>query len=213
MHETDWATRIRTSYDTVAESYAELLADHDEPVSLSMIGLFAELVRRGAAGTRVLDAGCGPGRLTGVLRDLGLDPCGVDLSPAMVGIARRSHPDLEFAVGSMTELPYPDGAFAGVMAFHSLIHLPDAEADVAIGELVRCVAPGGVLLVTFHVGDEVTRKTEGYGGHPMDVDIHRRSLAAMAALLERHGLHVEVRTEHRLDPLASTPQGLLLARR
>jgi 2-polyprenyl-3-methyl-5-hydroxy-6-metoxy-1,4-benzoquinol methylase len=37
----------------------------------------------------VADVGCGPGRITGLLRGLGLDVFGIDLSPAMIELARR----------------------------------------------------------------------------------------------------------------------------
>jgi trans-aconitate methyltransferase len=47
--------------------------------------------------------GCGPGHVTAHLRKLGLDTFGIDLSPAMIDVARREHPELRFEVGSMTE--------------------------------------------------------------------------------------------------------------
>ncbi|MCP6769125.1 class I SAM-dependent methyltransferase, partial [Klebsiella pneumoniae] len=55
-------------------------------------------------------AGCGIGLLCGPLRDRGLDVLGVDLSPGMLTIARRRHPDVRFEVGSLTELDVPDGS-------------------------------------------------------------------------------------------------------
>ncbi|MFE9404030.1 class I SAM-dependent methyltransferase [Streptomyces sp. NPDC006530] len=48
--------------------------------------------------------GCGTGRITAHLRELGLDVFGIDLSPGMVEVARRDHPGLRFDVGSMTDL-------------------------------------------------------------------------------------------------------------
>ena len=77
-----WLTDVRTSYDTVAASYAELLRDHlaGDPYDRAVLALFAELVR-GAGGGPVADVGCGPGRLTAHLRELGVDVVGIDLSP------------------------------------------------------------------------------------------------------------------------------------
>ncbi|MDU0289291.1 class I SAM-dependent methyltransferase [Saccharothrix longispora] len=45
----------------------------------------------------------------------------------MVAVARRDHPHLRFDVGSMTDLDLPDGSVAGLLAWFSLIHVPDDE--------------------------------------------------------------------------------------
>jgi SAM-dependent methyltransferase len=159
---------IRTSYDTVARSYAELVQDGspDEPDTLD---LFAKLAGDGP----VLDAGCGPGRVVGLLHERGLPVIGVDLSPGMIEVARRDHPGLDFRVGSMTALDLPDGGLTGVIAWWSIIHLPREVVPTAFAEFHRVLAPGGVLVVGFHVGEETTHKTSGYGGHPMNIHVHR----------------------------------------
>lgn len=212
MPEPTWLTETRTSYDTVAEDYAALLAGHlaTEPVQRHVLALFAELVRSRGGG-RVLDLGCGPGRLTGHLRELGLDVEGLDLSPGMVEVARRTHPAIPFVVGTATDLPQADASLAGVVAFHSLIHVPDDWLDRAVAEVARVLRPGGTALVTFHAGDTVHRKTEGYGGHPMALDVHRRPVPRMVDALQARGLRVEVRVEHRRDDVSGSPQGLLVA--
>jgi SAM-dependent methyltransferase len=83
------------AYDGVVELYASMFADRLEtrPFARAMVGGFAELVR-GTRNSRVADVGCGPGHLTALLHDLGLDAFGLDLSPAMVEYARRAHPAL-----------------------------------------------------------------------------------------------------------------------
>jgi hypothetical protein len=96
---------VRASYDTVADDYADLLrsALAGSPTDRAVLGLFAELVTDSGGG-EVADLGCGPGRITGHLASLGLDVRGVDLSPGMVAVAQREHPQLRFDVGSMTAL-------------------------------------------------------------------------------------------------------------
>lgn len=64
-------------------------------------------------GGPVADVGCGPGYVTGHLHELGVDAFGIDLSPEMVAIARRDHPDLRLEVGTMTDLDLADESVAG----------------------------------------------------------------------------------------------------
>jgi 2-polyprenyl-3-methyl-5-hydroxy-6-metoxy-1,4-benzoquinol methylase len=77
----DWLTDTKTSYDTVAASYAEMFHDglSQHPYVRGALALFAELLRD--VDGPVLDVGCGIGLLTGPLRDLGLQVFGMDLSP------------------------------------------------------------------------------------------------------------------------------------
>lgn len=60
-----WLDDTRTSYDTVAVSYADLLRDAlaGEPFQRGVLALFTELVRARGSGP-VADVGCGPGRIT-----------------------------------------------------------------------------------------------------------------------------------------------------
>ena len=104
----------RVAYDTVAVDYAELLRDElaAKPLDRALLGAFAELVQA-AGNAPVADLGCGPGRVTAHLRALGLDAFGVDLSPAMIAVARRTYPDLTFREGSMAALDLADGVLGG----------------------------------------------------------------------------------------------------
>ncbi len=54
-----------------------------------------------------------------------VDAFGIDLSPEMVALARRDHPDVRFEVGTMTNLDLDDASLTGVLAFWSVIHVPD----------------------------------------------------------------------------------------
>jgi SAM-dependent methyltransferase len=195
-----WLEDTRTSYDTVAVSYADLLRDAlaGEPFQRGILALFAELVRAQGNGP-VADVGCGPGRLIGHLHGIGLDVFGIDLSPAMIDVARRDHPGLRFEVGSMTDLDLADGCLAGLLAWFSLIHVPDDEVPTVLAEFHRVLRPGGALLLGFHAGDDSRLKTEGYGGHPMHVYVHRRPPARVTAWLEAAGFSVEAEMLHRPD--------------
>ncbi|MGZ4742063.1 MAG: methyltransferase domain-containing protein [Oryzihumus sp.] len=83
--------RTRDSYDGVASPYAELTrcALDRLPFERSALGLFAQRVLD-AGGGPVVDAGCGPGWLTGHLARQGLDITGVDVSTGFLEIARSA---------------------------------------------------------------------------------------------------------------------------
>ncbi|WP_418958851.1 class I SAM-dependent DNA methyltransferase [Streptomyces tritici] len=207
-----WLDDTRTSYDTVAESYADYVRGllDETPEERAVMALFADEVRSNGDGP-VADVGCGPGRITAHLAGLGLDAFGIDLSPRMIEVARREHPGLRFDVGSMTDLALDAGSLAGLVAWYSLIHVPEDELDAVLGHFHRVLRPGAPLLLGFHVGDESTLKTEGYGGHPMKIYVHRRRQSGLAARLDDAGF--TARTHRTLTSAESTLGGIVLARR
>ncbi|MFJ7967688.1 class I SAM-dependent methyltransferase [Streptomyces sp. NPDC096324] len=147
---TEHQDETRTAYDGIVELYASMFADRLEtrPFARAMLGAFAELVRE-TGNPRTADVGCGPGHLTSMLHDSGLDAFGFDLSPAMVEHARRAHPALRFDEARMEALPVEDRTLGGVLAHYSMIHTPPGELPALLAEQVRVLAPGGLLLVSF----------------------------------------------------------------
>jgi ubiquinone/menaquinone biosynthesis C-methylase UbiE len=118
---------------------------------------------------------------------------------------------LRFEVGSATDLDLADGSVAGLLAWYSLIHLPYDAVHHALRDFHRVLRPGAQPLLGFHVGAASTLKTQGYGGHPMKVYVHRRQPATVAEWLRDAGLTVEAQI--LLDPHEEVPGGVLLARR
>jgi SAM-dependent methyltransferase len=141
------------SYDQVADEYARRLFDElqHKPLDRQLLDRFAACVRDAGP---ACDMGCGPGQVAKYLHERGIQVCGVDLSPAMVEQARRLTPGVEFRQGDMMALDVPDGAWAGIAAFYSIIHIPRGDMAQALSELRRTLRPGGLLLLAFHLGDD-----------------------------------------------------------
>ncbi|WP_043634629.1 class I SAM-dependent DNA methyltransferase [Nonomuraea candida] len=208
----DWLTDTRASYDTVAASYADHVRDllDRTPYERAFLGLFADMVRATGGGP-VADVGCGSGRIAAHLRALGVDAFGIDLSPEMVEVARREHPGTRFEVGSMTDLEPADASLAGLVAWYSVIHVPDDALGRVFAHFRRVLRPGGPLLLAYHVGDGPRLITQGYGGHPMNVRVHRRRPEDLADRLDRAGFTVEA--QMTLTSAESRLGGVLMARR
>lgn len=209
----DFLAEARAFYDAFAADYTDRFRDALDamPMDRAMLGVFAELVRASGAGP-VADLGCGSGRVTAYLRDLGLPVFGLDLSPAMVGLARRDHPGLRFDVGSILDLDLPDGSVGGALAYYSIIHMPPEHLPDAFAEFHRVLAPGGHLMLAFQVGDEPLYLDRPLG-HEVSLDFHRLRPDEVAGLLESAGLSVRVRAVREPDPGEGVPQAFLLARR
>ncbi|MGW6417713.1 class I SAM-dependent methyltransferase [Streptomyces sp. NPDC055055] len=204
----------RRSYDTVAVDYERLLSDQlaDTPLDRAMLSAFAAEVSASDGPRTVGDLGCGTGRVTSHLRDLGADAFGIDLSPGMIAVARDTYPGIRFEVGSMTTLALPDSSLGGVLSWYSTVHMPDEELASAFSEFGRVLAPGGLALVAFKIGDERVHLSHAYG-HDVSLDVYRRSPDRIAELLAAAGLLETARLVRRPDPSEKTPQGFLLARR
>ncbi|WP_433291776.1 class I SAM-dependent DNA methyltransferase [Actinoplanes sp. CA-030573] len=212
MQTDDWLADTRISYDTVAGSYADVVRNAlaGLPHLRAALTAFADSVRD-AGGGPVADVGCGPGHITAHLRALGVDAYGIDLSPGMIEIARRDHPGVRFEVGSMIDVDLPAASLAGILAWQSLIHIPDAAVPPVFARFHRALRPGGLLQLLFHAGDGSRLKTQGYGGHPMRVHVHRRRPDRVAAWLRDAGFTIEAQT--LLNPDEPSRQAILFARR
>lgn len=204
---------VRASYDRVAGEYARRIAGElaNKPLDRALLDAFAGRVR--GAGP-VADLGCGPGHVARYLADRGVDVFGLDLSPEMVARARALHPGIPFVVGDLAALDADAGAWAGAVAYYSLIHLPRGAVADALRQIARALRPGAPLLVAFHVGDE-TRHLDEWWGLPVNLDFIFFGVDEMAGWLREAGFAVEDVTEREAYPdvEAQTRRAYILATR
>ncbi|VTR76994.1 class I SAM-dependent methyltransferase [Cellulomonas hominis] len=119
-------------------------------------------------GARVLDAGCGPGRVGGELARRGHAVVGVDVDPVLVEAARADHPAGDWHVGDLAELDLPAAGVpepfdVAVMAGNVLTFVaPGTEAEV-LRRIRAHLVPGGRLVVGFGAG-------RGYAFDALDED-------------------------------------------
>ncbi len=103
---------------------------------------------------RVLDAGCGTGRVAARLAELGYDCTGVDVDPSMLAVARREHPALAWVLADLGALHQAGAAVAGgydlVLAAGNVVPLlAEGALQPTVAELARVLAPSGLLVCGF----------------------------------------------------------------
>lgn len=157
---------------------------------------------------RVLDVGCGEGRITRELGRRGHDAVGVDIAERLVELARSRDRDGDYRVASAERLPFADGSFDLVVAFNVLMNVDDPARGIA--EAARVLVTGGRLCAsivhpiasagawqdeTFLIPDYlVERPHEEQVGNLVFANVHR-PLETWSRWLEAAGLAVESLSE------------------
>jgi ubiquinone/menaquinone biosynthesis C-methylase UbiE len=201
--EADYLDSTRAVYDTVAADYQRVLRDEldGKPLDRAMLAAFAELAQ-----PPVADLGCGPGRITAHLHALGVDIFGIDLSPEMISVARQTHPELRFEVGSMTALELEDESLGAAVAWFSTVHTPPELLPTIFAECHRVLTPGGHFLLAFKVGDEHRHRDQAYG-HAVSLEVYWVDPDHVAELLDEAGLVVDARLIREPDESEKPRQG------
>ncbi|MBI3942196.1 MAG: methyltransferase domain-containing protein [Chloroflexi bacterium] len=208
-----WEIALQNSYDQVAEEYVARIFNELEQKPLDR-----ELLDRFALDTRgsgpVCDLGCGPGHVARYLHSRGVDVLGIDLSPGMVEQARRLNPEILFKQGNMLALEAGSGAWSGIVAFYSLIHIPRQKMVAVLAELKRVLQPGGLLLLAFHQGEE-DRHLDEWWGKAVSVDFLFFGKDEMAGYLKSAGFEIKdvVEREPYAEVEAQTLRVYMLARK
>src|SRR3712207_1180864 len=103
-------------------------------------------------GSRVLDAGCGPGRVGGHLASVGHDVVGVDVDPVLIAAAEEDHPGPRWRVGDLALLDLPDRFDAIVCAGNVVTFLAPSTRVEVLRRFRVHLAPEGRAVVGFGAG-------------------------------------------------------------
>ena len=189
----DHVATARAVYDMTAAGYVEFVGTEissatEGPIDQSLLVAFVDLVKRQTI-DRVVDIGCGPGRAAAFMAARGLDVVGVDISQAMLTVARGAHPHIKFEEGQLDALPFETGVFAGAVCWYSIIYTPPDSLTEAFSELARALMPGGYLLLAFQAEDEPVYRTNAHGTH-LPLTSYRHSVQDVADRLEDIGFKI-----------------------
>jgi len=185
----DVTRSIRESYDQLADEYARRIFNEllYKPLDRELLDRFAAQV---SGHGEVCDMGCGPGHVARYLRGAATPVFGLDLSPKMLEQARQLSPDIEFREGNMMALDLHDGTLAGITAFYAIVNIPRRSLPSVFREMNRVLQPNGLLLLAFHIGDEMQHEEELWGQH-ISMDFFLFQPSEIQQYLEAAGLIVE----------------------
>jgi ubiquinone/menaquinone biosynthesis C-methylase UbiE len=190
-------TELQNSYDRIAEEYAKRFYNEldSKPFDRKMLDWFIEKVD--SIGT-ICDLGCGSGHIANYLHSRDLEVCGIDLSSGMVEQAQKLNSNIAFQQGDMLSLDdFADKSFGGIAAFYSIIHVPRLLVVDALREMNRVLRSKGVLLLTFHIGQQ-THHLEEWFDKRVFLDFHFFETAQMKVDLQMAGFELEEAVER--DP-------------
>jgi SAM-dependent methyltransferase len=167
--------------------------DHDSNWRFHREAFLASLP---APGRLTLDIGCGEGRLSRDLRELGHRVVGVDQSPSMIAAAREADPEGEYIEADAAALPFEEGSADLAIAFMSLMDMDDMPAGVR--EVARVLEPGGLFVASVvhplnSAGQFVPR--DGGEDAPYVIDSYRER-RRYADTIERAGLPMTFNSTH-----------------
>jgi SAM-dependent methyltransferase len=143
----DHVARTVAVYDHIAGIYAAKAEGTGPVVERES---FAAMVPQGGS---ILDAGCGSGRDSRYFSERGFAVTGVDLSDALLAIARKNAPRAVFLKRDLRHPDFADGSFAGIWACASVLHLRYGEASSVLASFTRMLTPGGILFLYLKTGE------------------------------------------------------------
>ncbi len=98
---------------------------------------------------KVLDLGCGNGRLLQIFKEIDIDYIGVDSSEKLIEIAKKLYPNAKFQVADALHPPFPTNHFDKIYNIAVLHHIPSNQLRLEfLNEVKRVLKPDGLLILT-----------------------------------------------------------------
>lgn len=142
MKTTEILKKVKRDY---AEIAAEFSATRQKP--WPEFELFKKYAKKFGPKAKILDVGCGNGRLAGALESQNY--IGMDNSRALLKIAKKSYKKAKFKYGDILKIPFPAKTFELVFAIAVLHHIPPGKLQLqAIQEIKRVLKKGGRAIIT-----------------------------------------------------------------
>jgi len=196
-------------FTRLAAVYDAIMADVGYEAWVDFV--LREATRRGFAGGRLLDLGCGTGNATTPALDRGFVADGVDASPAMVAVARRKRPDARFFVADVRTLDLPHRYALAYSVFDALNNLlSDADFVATLTSVRAHLEPGGWVAFDANTRVGLTYlweddRAEGWAGEVYYRWLHSYDPSTDLATVEAYcegpeGAFTEVHHERPYDP-------------
>jgi SAM-dependent methyltransferase len=188
--------KILHCYNLVADDYAVERWDELNKKHVDRL-LLKEFASSNKDRGLCADFGCGPGQTTRFLYDNGLkDIVGIDLSPAMVNVAQKLSPQIQFETGDLLNIAYPSGHLGSALAFYAIVHFNIDQVRKCFREINRVLKPGGDFLFSFHVGDEIVHFDKAHDKE-IDIDLIFFKTDDIVELLDETGFNIIDAIERR----------------
>jgi len=153
MSKSDKVNLIREAYNKAAAKYGEsfFYELYSKPLDVKLLDLFCERVNPEMP---VCEIGCGPGEVATYLKYKGLNLIGIDISEEMIRIAKELNPNIDYRMGDVFHLDFPDSYFSGVIAPFLFVNYEPDEIKKAFTEIQRVLKKEGIFYLSFHAGTE-----------------------------------------------------------
>jgi Methylase involved in ubiquinone/menaquinone biosynthesis len=137
----DLLKKTKEDYDSIAQDFSRTRQSFWKELEM-----LKDYVKEGE---KVLDIGCGNGRLFQILKDKNIEYTGIDFSKNLIELAKKKYPEGNFLVANALNLPFKENTFDKVFLIAVLHHIPSKELrSQVLKEAKRVLKPQGLLILT-----------------------------------------------------------------
>ena len=171
-------------YNDIAKEYKKEFVN--DKTNEKNIDQFLQSLKR----KNVLDAGCGNGRDCKYINQKGFKVKGIDLSKAMLVIAKKMVPEVDFEVMDITNITYSDNSYDGIISNCSFFHIPVEELPKTLNSFSKILRPNGKLLLILQEGLGETMIEEPFR-KGVYIYMNYFSVKQISDLLLKHGFEID----------------------